>query len=70
MMPNGEVLAALCKALNQPADFFFRPFRVVGLKIIHWGNHNALFVRFLQEIKTVETLRLVLQSIRKIECIF
>jgi Zn-dependent peptidase ImmA (M78 family)/transcriptional regulator with XRE-family HTH domain len=28
MMPSGEVLAALAAALHQPADFFFRSFRV------------------------------------------
>ncbi|MGC1480794.1 MAG: XRE family transcriptional regulator [Chthoniobacterales bacterium] len=28
MMPGGEVMAALCAALEQPADFFFRSFRV------------------------------------------
>lgn len=37
MIPNDEVLSALCKVLHQSADFFFRPFRV-ELKIIHWGN--------------------------------
>lgn len=28
MMPSGEVLAGLAAVLNQPADFFFRPFRL------------------------------------------
>lgn len=28
MMPSGEVLAALAKALQKPADYFFRAFRV------------------------------------------
>lgn len=28
MMPSGDVLAALTEALHQPADFFFRAFRV------------------------------------------
>jgi Zn-dependent peptidase ImmA (M78 family)/transcriptional regulator with XRE-family HTH domain len=34
MMPSGEVLAALAAALHQPADFFFRAFRVelAGIK--------------------------------------
>ena len=33
MMPSGEVLAALCSALDQPADFFFRRFGVDLAKV-------------------------------------
>jgi Zn-dependent peptidase ImmA (M78 family)/transcriptional regulator with XRE-family HTH domain len=33
MMPSGEVLAALCSALDQPADFFFRGFTVELAKV-------------------------------------
>jgi hypothetical protein len=33
MMPSGEVLATLCSALDQPADFFFRGFTVDLAKV-------------------------------------
>lgn len=40
-MPNSEVLSALCRTLRQPADFFFRPFRV-EIKNIEFRKHAEL----------------------------
>ena len=64
MMPSGEVLAAICSALNQPADFFFRGF-TVDLEKVEFRKRSRLSVT--EEKAIVEEARDFLERYGEIE---
>jgi Zn-dependent peptidase ImmA (M78 family)/transcriptional regulator with XRE-family HTH domain len=55
--PSEEVIAALCKALHFPREFFFQDNRALGLPQYHYRKRAKLGARTLQKIEADTNIR-------------